>query len=828
MVERRSDSEIDGAHSSARQRSGPPDRGRGDAGVHGRYLLALAAAVAAGLVGWIVLAGWWLGIPALATLIPGVTSMKANTALMLGILGTSLALSIALPALRSPARIASVIVLLVAVAITAEYVVGSLGIDELLVADPAPILPGRPSIATAAALALAAAALITLNLRGIRPSVSHALGLLALLIGGTTTLGYLYGVTELYSFGDFSSIGLQTSMAMTILAVGIVFAQPETVALGRISGATAGGFLIRRLLPATALVPIGLGFLVLLGTRAGLYSPQFAVALLVVAIVILLRFVVYRTAVVLDVSESARLKASADVRRLAGREQIVSRTIADGVVTIDQSSRIELVNDAAERIFGYSAAELVGRPLTVLMPETLRGRHLAAIGRYLETGVRTINWDGIEIVGRRSNGEEFPIEVAFAEDRSGDHRTFTGAIRDISARKNLEAQLARSQRLESVGRLAGGVAHDFNNILTAILGFARLTLDEPPNADPERQKVRAIEDAAVRGARLVAQLLAFSRQQVLRPEVLDLADVLDGLKPMLERLIGEDITISTRIADDRWRTEADRGQLEQVIVNLGVNARDAMPQGGRLTIEVSNAVLDNEYVASHPEATAGQHLLLTMSDTGEGMDAATQSRIFEPFFTTKEAGRGSGLGLATVYGIVRQSGGHVSVYSEPGRGTAFRVYLPRAVRPAERPAVHGMPPIETSGTETILVAEDEEVLRKLIDTVLSRLGYRVLMASDANEALEIAGREQVDMLLTDVVMPGGSGIDLANRIRVARPTFPVLFMSGYSAAALEQQEGPPAEDLLQKPFSPTDLGRAVRAALDQAGAYRDAGVPADR
>jgi signal transduction histidine kinase/CheY-like chemotaxis protein len=428
-------------------------------------------------------------------------------------------------------------------------------------------------------------------------------------------------------------------------------------------------------------------------------------------------------------------------------------------------------------------------------------------------------------VALRANGEEFSIDLALAEATEGSRRTFIGTVRDITVRKALEEQLLQAQRLESVGRLAGGIAHDFNNVLTAIVGFAQIMLQELPPKDPQRANAETIQDAANRATTLVRQLLAFGRQQVLRPEVLDLGDVVRGITPMLDRLLGEDVQISVSPTDGRWPVEADRSQLEQVIVNLAVNARDAMPKGGRLTIETSEVELDPDYARIHPEVAPGRHVMLAVSDSGSGMDLETQAHIFEPFFTTKEPGQGTGLGLATVYGIVRQSGGHIWVYSEPDHGTTFRLYFPRAAAPgevdmetaaaeaAERQAA--LPRKSSAGTETILVAEDEESLRVLLDLVLRRLGYTVLVAEDAERALEIAQSRPIDLLVTDIVMPGQSGLELAAAVRKLMPDARILFMSGYTAAALKGHgQFATGEGLLEKPFTPEALGAAVRRELD--------------
>jgi PAS domain S-box-containing protein len=785
-----------------------------------RRLIPRVSGLIVALVGVIVLVGWATGNAVLTDLATGLASMKANTAASLTLLGLALVMLSLGGGWRIVARLIALPVVLVGLATIAEYALNQdIGLDQLLVRDPLSATnPGRMSLATALGVLAVAGSVATLELPRLRSSVSYGLALFALLISGVALIGYLYGVQELYRLGPFATVALHTAGALAVLAVGLVFAQPESSALGRALGQTPGGLLIRRLLPATTVFPIVLGFVILEGARLGYYSTEFGIALLVIAIIVLLRAFVFRTAVTVDGIDQERSAATEEAIRAQQRQRMVTDTIADAVISIDATSTIEFANPAAERIFGYTAAELAGQPLTKLMPERFRNRHLAALRRYVDSGNRTIAWDGTELVGLRRDGREFPIDVAFAEDLLGEHRTFTGTIRDISARKSLEEQLVQAQRLESIGRLAGGIAHDFNNILTAILGYAGLLSEELPANDPNRDKVVGIEQAARRATTLVRQLLAFGRRQVLHPEVLDVNEVIRAVTPMLERVIGEDIRFATRLTGKVHPIEADRGQLEQVLVNLVVNARDAMPRGGQLTIETENVELDEAHAQQHPEVMPGRHVMLAVSDTGHGMDAATQARIFEPFFTTKEVGRGTGLGLATVYGIVRQSGGHIWVYSEPDKGTSFRLYFPFVAAETERasttpPAVL---PEERNGRETVLVAEDEASLRRLIETVLHRRGYTVVSAANAASALDALKRQPVDLLVTDIVMPGRSGVELAAAVRAVAPGLRIVFISGYTAGAIEHHGSIDEEDvLLQKPFTPDGLAQAVRSALDR-------------
>jgi two-component system, cell cycle sensor histidine kinase and response regulator CckA len=385
-----------------------------------------------------------------------------------------------------------------------------------------------------------------------------------------------------------------------------------------------------------------------------------------------------------------------------------------------------------------------------------------------------------------------------------------------AALRKSEEQLRHAQKMDAVGRLAGGVAHDFNNMLTVILGYSQLMRTNMASDDPYRNDLEEIERAALRSAELTRQLLAFSRQQVLAPKVMSLNTVITEMDKMLQRLIGEHIDLATAPTVDLGSIKADPGQIEQVIMNLAVNARDAMPDGGKLTIETANMDFDESYAGQHFGILPGRYIMLAVSDSGCGMSVETKSRIFEPFFTTKEVGKGTGLGLSTVYGIVNQTGGHIEVYSELGRGTTFKIYLPRVDEPCDAGAEPDFRRRATGGSETILLAEDDDLVRKFVRHALEGSGYYVIEARDGQEAIEHCEAHHIDMLITDIVMPRMSGPELVERLEAHQPMMPVLYVSGYTDRAMVHQGVVgPGRAFLQKPFTPEALLHKVRDTIDQ-------------
>ncbi|MDB5309034.1 MAG: domain S-box protein [Gemmataceae bacterium] len=489
----------------------------------------------------------------------------------------------------------------------------------------------------------------------------------------------------------------------------------------------------------------------------------------------------------------------------------------DGIFQTSPDGRYIDANPALARMYGYaSPAELIKGVADIAGEVYVDPGRRAEFAKLVETEDRVV-WFESQV--RRKDGRVIWVSenARAVRDENGRLLYYEGFQRDVSDRKALEEQVQQAKKMDAVGRLAGGIAHDFNNILTVINGYTELFLTRLPAGDPGRAMLKEVREAGDRAAGLTGQLLAFSRKQVVQPRVLDLNVVVAEMERMLGRLIGEDVTLTTSLVPDLGRVRADPSQMEQVLMNLAVNARDAMPKGGRLTIETRNVELDRTYSLGHFEVRPGRYVLLAMSDTGVGMTEEVKRHVFEPFFTTKGQGKGTGLGLATVFGIVRQAGGTVGVYSEPGRGATFKVYLPVADGPGEL-APAGPPPPPARGSETILLVEDEDGVRSLARTVLGEYGYAVLEAADGREAIGIADRHPgpIDLLVTDVVMPGLSGPEVAARVAARRPGVGVLYISGYTDDAVVRHGVLEAEvAFVQKPFRPDDLARRVRAVLDQ-------------
>jgi PAS domain S-box-containing protein len=487
------------------------------------------------------------------------------------------------------------------------------------------------------------------------------------------------------------------------------------------------------------------------------------------------------------------------------------------IVAVDAEERVTLWNPAAERLFGWSAAEVLGRPLP--LSEPFDSEEYQPVRDRVRSG-QTVT--GLETRRERKDGSRVDVLLSCAPFRDA-QADLSGAIalyQDLTEYRRLEEQLRQSQKMEAIGQLAGGVAHDFNNLLTVIKAYSGIIADQMDDSNPLKVDVGEIQRAAGRASSLTQQLLAFSRKQVLEPGVLDLNTISRELEPMVRRLIGDDIQVVLRLDDTIGKVKADRSQVEQVLINLIVNARDAMPGGGTVSIETANVELSDSYARLRPVVAPGKYVMIAVSDTGEGMDEETQSRIFEPFFTTKPAGKGTGLGLSTVYGIVKQSSGYIWVYSEPRIGTTFKVYLPlmeaEEIRVAAAERAVRKPSL---GSETVLLVEDEPSVRSIARRILERNGYTVLEAHDGRHALRVADqyRQPIQLLLTDMMMPELTGRDVWRSLAPKRSELRVLYMSGYTNDDMVRRGLIDADSaFVQKPFTAVDLARAVRSTLDTA------------
>ncbi|MBY5551746.1 PAS domain S-box protein [Rhizobium leguminosarum] len=493
-------------------------------------------------------------------------------------------------------------------------------------------------------------------------------------------------------------------------------------------------------------------------------------------------------------------------------------TVPDAMVVIDHKGTVLSFSKAAEKLFGMPADQICGRNISNLMPNPYRDAHDGYIDHYIQTGEKRIIGYGRVVTGQRADGSQFPMELHVGEATANGERIFTGFVRDLTSRFKIEEDLRQAQKMEAIGQLTGGIAHDFNNLLTVISGNLEMIEDKLPSGSL-RDILKEAQAAAQDGAILTGQLLAFGRRQPLNPKHADLGQLVSGFSDLLRRTLGEDIKLSTVIDGSGFNVLVDSSQLQNAVLNVALNARDAMPRGGSLTTMISRVHLDADYATMYPEVRSGNFVLVSMTDTGMGMTEEVRKRAIEPFFTTKEVGSGTGLGLSMVYGFVKQSGGHLQLYSEVGRGTTVRIYLPviseaeaRGPAPDQDSGESQMP----RGEETVLVVEDDARVRRVAIARIASMGYTVREAENGHRALEIL-REDADiaLLFTDIVMPGGiTGDELAREVRVLRPDIAVLFTSGYSAPGLAGKGIVPGAQWLRKPHTAKELASKIRELLD--------------
>jgi PAS domain S-box-containing protein len=516
-------------------------------------------------------------------------------------------------------------------------------------------------------------------------------------------------------------------------------------------------------------------------------------------------------------AEAAMKTSEGSLRNLIAT---VLDTVGDGLITVDRNGVIQSFNQTCVSLFGYTADEAVGQNMRILLPEAYYNAHDRDIFAYLATGAPRTIGAGHEVMGQRKDGSTFPMEIALGESPLAGNHAFVGIIRDVTERREAETQreqLRQSQKMEAVGQLTGGLAHDFNNLLAIVIGNLDM-LRELRSEDPVTDELaRDALESALRGADLTRRLLAFARRQPLQPERVDINEVIGAIVRLLARTLGENISIEMSLSPNVWPVQIDRVQFEAVIANLATNARDAMPRGGVLLIDTRNDHLDEASAIAQADVTPGDYVAVEVSDSGTGMLPEILSRIFEPFFTTKEQGKGTGLGLSMVFGFMKQSGGHITVYSEPGRGTTFRLYLPRMRDSIAAPDERSEQPASLGGTETILVVEDNAGLRRIVVRQLGEAGYRVLEAPDADVAMTIINSpEPIHLLLTDVVMPGAmDGRELAHAATIHRPLLRTLLTSGFPDGRWGGSGAHKGRRLLSKPYRREELRRAVREALDE-------------
>ncbi|SCW81666.1 hypothetical protein SAMN02927900_05270 [Rhizobium mongolense subsp. loessense] len=518
-----------------------------------------------------------------------------------------------------------------------------------------------------------------------------------------------------------------------------------------------------------------------------------------------------------DISDLKRAESEVNAREAHLRS--ILATVPEAMIVIDERGIVISFSTAAEKLFGIKADDICGRNISNLMPSPDRDAHDDYIARYIKTGERRIIGYGRVVTGQRADGSKFPMELHVGETTANGERIFTGFVRDLTGRYKIEEDLRQAQKMEAVGQLTGGIAHDFNNLLTVISG--NLEMIEAKLAEgPLSPLLREAQEAAGDGAKLTEQLLAFGRRQPLNPTLADLGLLVSSFSDLLRRTLGENIDLKTVIVGSNHNVLVDSSQLQNALLNIALNARDAMPRGGSLTTQIKRVYLDADYAKMYPQVRTGNFVLISVTDTGVGMSDEVKEHAFEPFFTTKDVGSGTGLGLSMVYGFVKQSGGHLQLYSEVGRGTTIRIYLPWVQSAASKAdmADTGSEPRDVlpGGTETVLVVEDDARVRRVAVARLSSMGYKVIEASNARAALEVLAEDPtIALLFTDIVMPGGmTGDELAKEARVVRSDLKILFTSGYAEPGLGGRGFATPGSWLRKPYTAKDLAVRVRELLD--------------
>ena len=866
-------------------------------------------------IGGIVLFGWAFNIAILKSLITHLPKMMPNTALCFILSGISLLLlqnpakSLQGKALSSViarseatkqseskiatpphlyigvwarndkkilfAQICAAIVLLIAIITLIEYLFKiNLGIDQLLFSDTETdiIYPGRMSPQSAINFTLLGMSLLFLDFKFKRFHPSHFLTLLIGFLAFLSIMGQVYSIPSLYSINPYIGMALPTAAGFLIISIGIFSASPEYGVMAILSSRTAGGYIARRLLPISIILPFILGYLRIIGQRTGLfYSTEFGVALLVTSSIVIFTSLILWYAEKLIKSDTERLEIDESLHN-ANRENLLLKTIAMEITKAkDMNSAIQIVLNEICKSTGWVYGEswipnkdknalepgiafavdighskftehskgfvfkegigLPGRVWSSKKPEWIRdvsinGHVFLRTEAAMEAGLRAAF--GVPIIADNDvlTVLIFYMPKASIEDES-QVNLISAAVSQLGSiiqrkkaeedKAKLENQIRHMQKIETIGQLTGGIAHDFNNLLTAIILSGNILKRKVENNPESLQFVQQILSTADRAANLTKSLLTFSRKQVIDKKAVSLNRIIENAEKLLTRIIGEDIELKINQSEEDIVLMADSGQIEQVLLNLSTNARDAMLDGGVLTIDTKAIDIDESFAKTHAFSKTGLHAMITVSDSGMGMDEATQSKIFEPFFTTKGAGKGTGLGLSIVYGIIKAHDGYINVYSEAGKGTTFKIYLPIVKSEVEGAKEQELIPPK-GGTETILLAEDEMRVRDLTKNLLEGYGYKVIEAVDGEDAIKKfnENKDKIQLLITDVVMPKKNGKDVYNEIKRARPDMKALFVSGYNEEVIHKkgilEEG---LNFISKPFAPTEFLRKVREVLDR-------------
>jgi two-component system, cell cycle sensor histidine kinase and response regulator CckA len=796
----------------------------------GRFrIFSRCSAYALIALGLIVFLGWITRIGVLLTVLPG-RAMKANTAvgfICAGVALLLLTLRVTTARTRAAGMVASLVVIGIGSLTLIEYTFPhTIDIDQLFFWDYAQNPSSGPmALVTALNFTLIGWSLFLLSASEKQAKWPQLLSLLSGFNATLALIGYLYGVPALYGSVRYTSMALPTAVGFLIVSAAILHLRPSLGVMQVVSANNAGGWLARRVLPAAVMVPICLGAVYVHNSLPESARPLAFSSLIVIQAVFFVLLVWILSFLLNNIDAKKTMAEIALDRAEQLHEQKYRNMFEEAIVGVFQSTpqgKLLSVNPAMASMLRYGSPHEMMTSITDIANELYadaqrRDEFVALMGEH--GAVRNFECQ----LYRKDATSIWTCANVRAVRERGIIVRYEGTITDITQRKLLEEQLAQSQKMEAVGRLAGGVAHDFNNAIGVIIGYNAL-LGERLAADQKAVHYsEQINKAGHHAASLTRQLLAFSRKQVVQPAVLQLNAVVMETENMLRCLIGEDIELTVNLQIDLGYITADRGQIEQVLMNLAVNARDAMPEGGKLVIETLNSQLDAAAVTQHPCAKPGDYVVLSLNDTGCGMDKKTQAHIFEPFFTTKPLGKGTGLGLSTVYGIVTQNNGYVWVYSEPGKGASFKIFFPRTDR-----AIAGQittPSAIIGGSETILLVEDDDCMRELTFQCLENSGYRVLAAANGEQAIQAAGQEYgpIHLLLTDVVMPGLSGRQLSTSLAAYRPETKVLYMSGYTAD-LVADHGVPETNItvLEKPFTKEDLLRSVRGSIDGTGRARAA------